>query len=144
MGEITTGRLADILTHSEICDVAEYRTKYLTTILTMSFSEYYLSVLGKKEASRNAAVANSGIEVHYAYQILSGDRNPKRDKMLCLCIGGGFSVLETNRALERAKAGCLYPKRLRDAIIMLALNKNINVVWRVNELLSENDQELLS
>lgn len=144
MAEITTGRLTDILLQTDLREIGTYRQKYLSGLEPMSFSAYYGSVLSEKGISRSRAVANSGLEVHYAYQILSGVRNPKRDKILCLCIGGGFSLRETNRALEKAAVGSLYPKRFRDAVIMLALNRRMSTVWQVNELLSEHNLELLS
>ena len=110
----------------------------------MDFPGYFLSVLAEKGLPRSQAVANSGLEVHYAYQILNGTRSPRRDKLLCLCIGGGLSLAQTQRALARAEAGCLYPKRVRDALIMVALNRGLCPVWRVNELLARHHQSLLA
>ena len=143
MAEIETGVLTEILLDTRADRLEDYARDHLSALEPMSFGAYYQEVLTRHHITRAAAIANSGIEVHYAYQILSGLKNASRDKLLCLCIGGGLTIQETNRALARASAGCLYPKRLRDAIIMLALNKHLRTVWAANELLAAHREPLL-
>lgn len=101
-------------------------------------------MLSQRGVSRSTAIGNSGIEVHYGYQILSGLKKPGRDKIICLCIGAGFSLNETQQALAIAELGKLYPKRMRDAVIVLAINNGINHAWKVNDILSEHGLPLLT
>lgn len=143
MTEITTGRLTDILLQPALPGEPAFGQPQLAHLMPMDFPGYFSAVLQQKGLARSTAVAHSGLEVHYAYQILSGAKHPRRDKILCLCIGGGFSLCETNRALNRALLGPLYPKRLRDAIIMLGLNRGLSTVWQVNDLLAEQQLTLL-
>ena len=143
MAEIETGVLTDILMENRLDQLQSFGEEKLADFKNMSFGEYFMSTITQHNISKAAAIANSGIEVHYAYQILSGLKNGKRDKLICLCIGGGLTIKETNRALARAEAGCLYPKRMRDAIIMLAINKNIHTVWETNDLLATHHQTIL-
>ena len=142
--ELSTGVLTDVLLQMQPRELEHYRKTYLSPIADMTFPEYYLSILSEHSLSRSTAAAGSGLEVHYAYQIMSGTRRPGRDKVICLCIGGRFSILETNRALTRAYFAPLYPKRLRDAVIMLAVSRGFSSVWQVNELLAEHGLDLLT
>ena len=147
MDEAPTSALTDLLLRSDdpMWEKQEPWSRYaaLCRQTPGDFPSYYLALLEEKGMARSEAIANSGLEVHYAYQILSGVKKPRRDKLLCLCIGAGFSLLQTDRALERAEFSPLYPKRLRDAVIMLAVNRGCRTVWQVNELLAERGEALL-
>lgn len=137
MPETTTGRLTDILMKSALNGFPSYLEKYENELKNFSFSDYFQKVLSEKGVSRSTTISNSGIEVHYGYQILNGSKKPSRDKIICLCIGAGFNLKETQRALNFAEMGPLYPKRMRDAVIILAINHGINYVWKVNDILSQ-------
>ena len=71
------------------------------------------------------------------HQILSGTRNPSRDKLIALSIGGRLSGSETDRCLEKAGFMPLYPKNARDSLIACALNSGMDSVVDVNMLLAE-------
>lgn len=141
MPEKTTGLLTDVLMKSSLNGFPLYLEKYDNELKDFSFSDYFQKVLSEKGSGRSTAVGNSGIEVHYGYQILNGSKKPSRDKIICLCIGAGFSLKETQRALNFAELGQLYPKRMRDAAIILAINNNI---WKVNDILSQYGLPLLA
>ena len=113
----TTGLLTDVLMKSSLNGFPLYLEKYDNELKDFSFSDYFQKVLSEKGSGRSTAVGNSGIEVHYGYQILNGSKKPSRDKIICLCIGAGFSLKETQRALNFAELGQLYPKRMRDAAL---------------------------
>ena len=86
----------------------------------LTFSAYYNSI---KE---------SGLP-DYAYQIVNGTRNnPGREKIICLCIAAHMNITETKRALEIAQAGILYPKNIRDAIIIKHINTDDFSVMNIN------------
>ena len=140
----TTGLLTDVLMKSSLNGFPLYLEKYENELKDFSFSDYFQKVLSEKGSGRSTAVGNSGIEVHYGYQILNGSKKPSRDKIICLCIGAGFSLKETQRALNFAEQGQLYPKRMRDAAIMLAINNGINNIWKVNDILSQYGLPLLA
>ena len=143
MPEITTGRLTDVLMKSGLNGFPSFLEKYEDELKDVRFSEYFRKILSEKGVSRSEAVSNSGIEVHYGYQILNGSKKPSRDKIICLCIRAGFSLEETQKALNFAEMGLLYPKRMRDAAIILAINNGINNVWKVNDILSQYGLPLL-
>ena len=76
----------------------------------------------------------------YGYNILSGVRKPKRDKVLALCLALNLSCEETQRVLKVAGAGALYPRTQRDAVIMFSLRKGLSVM-DTNILLDEFSPE---
>jgi hypothetical protein len=144
MPEITTGRLTDVLMKSGLNEFPAYLKKYENELTNFSFSNYFQKILSGKGVSRSTAVSSSGIEIHYGYQILNGSKKPSRDKIICLCIAAGFNLKETQRALNFAELGPLYPKRMRDAAIILAINNGINNIWKVNDILSQYGLPLLA
>lgn len=80
-------------------------------------------------------VRQSNISRNYVYNILNGNRNPGRDKIIALCIGAGMNCGQINRALKIAKEGILYAKDERDARIMIAVNNGVKSVTELNLLL---------
>lgn len=82
------------------------------------------------------------IEVHYGYQILSGTRKPSRDKVIQICIAAKLNLSKTQRALNMAKLGQLYPKDSRDAIIIFGINKGFNLI-QINNILHDTDNRIL-
>ena len=143
MEEISTANLTQVLQNTGFSQLERYRRDYLQGLSSLTFQDYYLEILAKKGLSKSQVIARSGLEIHYAYQILSGLKKPGRDKVLALCIAGTLSLKEANRALQRAGEGGLYPKRLRDAVIIIALNRQLRMVWQVNQELESLDLPLL-
>lgn len=108
-----------------------------------SFSDYMNAYIGEKDIRIPTLCERSGISQDYIYGILNGKKNPSRDKVLALCIGSGMTYDETNRALEIAKLGIIYPKDERDVRIAIAINQGICDVTRVNEILDSYSLKIL-
>lgn len=66
----------------------------------------------------------------YAYQILNGQRQPTRDKIIQFAFGMALDLDATNLLLSSATKQPLYAKRKRDAVIIFSLlhNQSIEVV----------------
>jgi hypothetical protein len=94
----------------------------------MLFDEYGI---GKAEA-----IERSGIERGYAYQILRGVKDARRDKYIRLAIGIGLDLEDTQRLLTVARHGILYSKILRDAVIIFGINNHHDII-RLELLLEE-------
>lgn len=109
----------------------------------LDFINYLEELLKNKKLSKSTIIKNSDMDRTYGYQILNGTKKPSRDKILQLCIGGGFSLEETNKALKLGNCGELYSKNLRDAVIIFGINKNIDII-KLNELLFNRDLDCLS
>ena len=78
----------------------------------------------------------------YLHQIFSGRRNPSRSRLLCLCIGLGASLEETQELLKLCGLAQLYPKLRRDAIIIYGLTHRLSL-FSINDSLFSSDEETL-
>ncbi len=61
------------------------------------------------------------LKTSYAYQILNGQRQPTRDKILQFAFGMSLNIEKTNQLLSCATKQPLYAKRKRDAAIIFAI-----------------------
>ena len=87
--------------------------------------ELLIEKSGKKKSE---VIAGSGIEEHYAYQILKGTKTPSRDKMIMFCIGLSLTPEEANVLLKTTGYAQLYAKNSRDNAVMYALTKKMSVI----------------
>lgn len=94
--------------------------------------------LSKAELARR-----SGMSEVYLHQVLSGRRNPSRDRLLALCVGLSASLEETQQMLRQAGYAQLYPKLRRDAIISHGLIHH-HPLREINEALFAENEKTLS
>lgn len=93
-----------------------------------SVREHLEMLLGKYSVSKKEAIERSNIERGYAYQILRGVKDAKRDKYIRLAIGIGLDLEDTQRLLTVARHGILYSKILRDAVIIFCINNRYDIM----------------
>lgn len=70
----------------------------------------------------------------FVYQVYSGVREPGRDVVLRFALLLRAGVPETQRMLQAAGRGALYPRIRRDAILLYALKEEMDV-FAADELL---------
>ncbi len=99
-------------------------------------------LMAEKKLKKADVIARSGVEVHYAYQIFSDSKVPKRDKVLMLGIGAGICVEEMQQLLRVTGYPPLYGKIPRDNAILFGITKELSVI-DINNLLYEMGLELL-
>jgi len=107
-----------------------------------TFAGYISYMIREKKMSKAEVISRSLISRTYGYQIIDGTRNANRDKIIAMCIATELSLEETQRGLEIAKEGILYPRDPRDAIIIYAVNNGITV-RQLNSQLIEADLPIL-
>lgn len=108
----------------------------------LSFVQYMDSIIIGKNLTKSEIISDSNIDRTYAYQILNGTRKPSRDKIIKLCISCKMNLTEVQKALTLSRNGKLYTKIKRDAIIIFAINKGLNVIDS-NILLQEMNEPFL-
>ncbi len=137
--EATTKLLDEI---RDSTNVYEYITKYDTDFPALSYQNYIELVLEKKEIKKSLMVKRSGMQRNYAYQLLSGKRNPSRDKIIRFCYGLELDLAEAQKLLNLASFNPLYPKSKRDSIIIFSLC-NHYTLDETMDLLSAHGEEFL-
>lgn len=111
-------------------------------LIDTSLSTYLCNKFDELNISKSSVLKNADINEIYGYQILSGKRSPSRNKLLCICIGAGFSLEETNETLKVAEYSPLFPKLKRDSIIIFGL-QNHQPIWKINETLYNHQLQQL-
>lgn len=127
----TTDLLTE-LSHSPHID--QYLKENQEYIIDQTLSKYLCELIEKKALSKSDVIKKADINEIYGYQIFSGKRFPSRDKLISICIGGEFTLEETNDILKVGGYSPLYPKIKRDSIIIFGMQNGYSI-WRINESL---------
>ncbi len=72
----------------------------------------------------------------FTYQLCSGERRPGRDIVLRLALVLELTVEQTQAFLRAAQWGALYPRVVRDAVIIFAIQNRLGVPATDERLLS--------
>ena len=107
-----------------------------------SIAELLTALYEKKTISKAALARKAGMSEVYLHQVFSGRRKPSRDRLICLCIGLGATLDETQRILEQASYAQLYPKSKRDAIISHGIIHHTELNEINDTLFAENEKIL--
>ena len=137
----TTDDLTNILKSTNPEDLTEFFERHWSSIISDSkpFATYMRTLLKAKGIKQLDAFIRADIPEHYGYRIISEERHTKqRDVILRLCVGGHLSLDETQKALKLYGLSPLYSKAPRDAVIMVAINNEIDNVHEVDTLLEEH------
>lgn len=139
----TTSRLENILNNIKSdSEVEEYIANH-TRHVYESFDQYFNDYIAEHALILAEIIKRSNISKNYVYNIVNGNRRPGRDKIIALCIAAGMKCSEVNRALKIANEGILYPKKERDARIIIAVNRGIKSVMELNFILESEHLEII-
>lgn len=136
-----TDELMEQLTDSD--SLERYLKENKPYFVDLSLAELLNKKLKEHGKEKSAVIKAAEINEIYAYQIFSGKRIPSRDKLLCLLFGLELSVSEVQEFLKMTGHAPLYPKNVRDTIILSGLQNSLTVV-QVNELLYDHGEKTLS
>lgn len=106
-------------------------------------SSYIKAILAQKGMSIADMQKKCDIERTYLYQIMRGEKNPGRNKIIAIAVACEMNIAECQRALEIAQEGILYAKSSRDSLIIYAINKKMSV-REINGFLTDHRLEPLS
>ena len=108
------------------------------------FLMYFTERLREKKLTQRALFVRLGISESYGRKIVSGEKRARsRDLILALCLGAGFTLEETNRALKLYPMPPLYARVRRDAIIMNAVSNRVTDPEQISRLLLAQGEEAL-
>jgi transcriptional regulator with XRE-family HTH domain len=126
----------------EIEKIEIYLQENCAEMTNRPFCEQLAGLLREKGLEKSAVIADSGLNVTYAYQIFEGKRNPSRDKVIALAFGFKSSLAEMQRMLHCSENAGLYPRDKRDSAVIFCVNKRYGLM-ELNEILYELQLPLL-
>ena len=92
------------------------------------FHEYINNLCKEKGIVPEQIIKNADIERTFGHKFFNGTRNPSRDRVIQLAFGFGMDYDEAQRLLTIANRGALYPRVKRDAVIIYALERGLDIV----------------
>ena len=101
-----------------------------------------LNMIHSHDISKSVLARQAGMSEVYLHQLLSGRRNPSRSRVLCICIGMGASLDETQELLKKGGFAQLYARNRRDAVIMHGITHQ-KTLTQINESLYLVEEETL-
>lgn len=110
---------------------------------SFSFHEYLFQLAEQRSLNAAQLGKMALLSRSFSYQILSGERIPKRDIILRIAVALSLDISETQRLLCLASRGGLYPKIKRDSVIIFCLKNNYDIYKTDEILISLGQQPLL-
>ena len=140
----STSALMEILKSADLEDIPRYSQDYLQGNIT-SFASYMDAIIAAKGLKRQDLFQRADLPQKYGYKLLTGERHTTdRDKILRLFFAMNLTLKEVRRGLALYGMPMLYPKRKRDAILIIAFNLGYSSVDEVNRILAEHGEPELS
>lgn len=103
------------------------------------FAAYVRALFREKGMRQQQVFLRADISEGYGYKLVGEEKHThRRDVILRLCLGGRFTLTETQRALKLYGMAPLYAKVPRDAALIVALNTRMWEPEQVNDLLAQH------
>ena len=143
MREESTSKLMEILKKVDVTEVENFRREHALQE-NEGFPAFMEQKLQEKNILRKELIRQADFPEKYGYKLLSGESHTtERDYILRFLLVLGLNLKDTQRALKLYGMRELYAKDPRDIVLIVAVNRKIHDVDKVNELLEENGQERL-
>ncbi|MCD8097897.1 MAG: hypothetical protein LUE31_07675 [Lachnospiraceae bacterium] len=142
MKQKTTDALERVLEQLEPEEIDQYFETYADDLFAedQAFSAYMRALIRQKNLTQREVFERAELSDRYGYRLLTQEKNTKqRDYILRLCFAAKLNLKETQRALKLYGMSELYAKIPRDAVLMIALNREIYEIDKVNELLLSHE-----
>lgn len=123
-------------------DIDQYIMENEGEFKQQSFAELIDIFLEEKKLTKAELLKKTNIYVRYGYEILNGTKKPARDKILQICLALELNVKEAEQLLYSADCASLYPRSVRDSIIMFALDNKLTL-FKCNEELFSHGVSIL-
>lgn len=140
MEEKTTGALTRELMSQANLDL--YLKDNQSLFSDSNVAEFLLALCKKNPIAKIALARKAGMSEVYLHQVLSGRRNPSRDRLLCLCLALEATMDEIQALLQCASYARLYPKIRRDAIIIHGIVHHTSLSAINDKLFAEGEKTL--
>lgn len=134
---------AEIVKELGLCpDFKTFYSENKDYMVAQKLTDLLAQLLKSKNLHKSQVIKKAEISEVYGYQIFSGVRVPERKKLLCIAVGMGLNIEETQQLLKCAGYAQLYVKLPFDSVVLYGLCKELSVV-QINGLLYEYGLETL-
>lgn len=137
--KVPTFRLMEAL--GETQELRAFTQEYQEEFLSEPAHAYLQRLLEEKQLTTAQMCERAGL-ANYGYKLLSGVRKPSRDAALRIAVGLEMSLEQAQHYLRLLELARLDPRSRRDAAVIFALGKGMNLA-RTQVLLSELGEEEL-
>ena len=114
------------LEHSD--NIEEYIRENNDKIYSVSLVNYLSLLLEAKNVSKSHIIHKADIDRVYGYEIFRGKKKPSRDTLLRILLSFEIDIDDTQTILKKTGYPALYPKNMRDAILIYGISKKMDVV----------------
>ena len=142
----TTNTLTNILKKTKPEHLDTYFKNNAEEVLEQDnpFAAYMRSNVREKGLRFQVVFLRADVSEGYGYKLISGEKHTRqRDTILKLCLGAGFTLDETQRALKIYGMSPLYARFPRDAVLISAISSGTREPAEINRLLEQNGQPQL-
>ena len=142
----TTNTLTNILKKTKPEHLDTYFKNNAEEVLEQDnpFAAYMRSTVREKGLRFQEVFLRADVSEGYGYKLISGEKHTRqRDTILKLCLGAGFTLDETQRALKIYGMSPLYARFPRDAVLISAISSGTREPAEINRLLEQNGQPQL-
>ena len=122
--ESTDDLMKSLLVNKDINDYIEQKKAYLET---KSVYDYLLDSIKQNNLTKARVIEKAGIDRIYGYEIFRGKKIPSRDILLRMLLAMNTSLNDFQHILKNTGYPILYPKNMRDAIIIYGIQNSLDV-----------------
>lgn len=136
----TTGDLCKALMRESNIDtyIKKHKGRFIDRSLPKLLTAFYTD----RNISKAELARRSKMSVVYLHQLFGGQRKPSRDKLLCLAVGMGLDLWQTQQLLKEAAFVQLDKTLRRDAVICYGIANHISLDIINVALLEEKEKTL--
>ncbi len=127
----------------QTADLDDFLSENKENFCGKNIQELLNNLYVKTDLTKAELARRSGMSSVYLHQLFSGRRNPSRDRLICLMIGMGASLEDTQTLLKRGGFAELYVKDRRDAIIIFGITHGKDLAQINDDLFDKNVETLM-
>ena len=138
----STDELMEILKSEP--DIEHFIEENTEEIIQGDLRDYIVNLLQEKKLTVAKVSRRGQMSDSYLYKLNQGVKeNPSRNKVIQMCFGFALNADESQRLLNVAGVGRLYPRVRRDSIILHCLEKHIDILECDRMLEEAGDKTIL-
>lgn len=137
----STGELMKALNKSK--NINKYLNDNSDSFVNYNIKEFWAQAIQKSNMSKSNIINKSDFSYCYFYDVINGRKHPKRDKVIRLIMVMGLDLDDCQQALKMHELPPLYPRVIRDSIIIYAINNKLGL-YRLDEMLNKKGEEPIS